>query len=90
MTQGKTGKWLLKEWRNHAPILQRLNQKTVALQDEDTTSIKTKLTEIDAVNARIRQNLERDKAFEDVATNHEEYLNLQHQIEDIRDKNRRS
>jgi len=60
--------------------------KTVALQDEDTTSIKTKLTEIDAVNARIRQNLERDKAFEDVATHHEEYTSLQHQIEDIRDE----
>jgi len=64
-----------------------LAHKVVAtLQDEDTTELKTKLAEIDALNARIRQNLERDKAFEDVATNHEEYLNLQHQIEAIRDE----
>ena len=56
------------------------------LKDEDTSELKTKLAEIDAMNARIRQNLERDKAFEDVATNHEEYLNLQHQIENIRDE----
>jgi len=56
------------------------------LKDEDTSELKTKLAEIDAVNARIRQNLERDKAFEDVATHHEEYLSLQHQIEDIRDE----
>jgi len=56
------------------------------LKDEDTTELKTKLAEIDAMNARIRQNLERDKAFEDVSTHHEEYLGLQHQIENIRDK----
>lgn len=56
------------------------------LKDEDTTALKTKLAEIDAMNARIRQNLERDKAFEDVSTHHEEYLGLQHQIEAIRDE----
>jgi len=64
----------------------KATEQTEFLKDEDTTALKTKLAEIDAMNAQIRQNLERDKAFEDVATNHEEYLSLQRQIEDIRDE----
>ena len=60
--------------------------KIDSLVDEDTTAIKDKLAEIDASNARVRINLERDKAFSDVNSYHEEYLNLQHQIESIRDE----
>ena len=56
------------------------------LVDEDTTAIKDKLAEIDATNARIHLNLEREKAFNDVANFHEEYLNIQRQIVAIREE----
>jgi hypothetical protein len=61
-------------------------EQTESLKDEDTTALKSKLAEIDARNAQIRQNLERDKALSEVESHHEEYLNLQHQIETIRDE----
>jgi hypothetical protein len=57
-----------------------------SLQDEDTTSIKSKLSEIDEANAHVRQNLERGKAMAEVESHHEEYLSLQHQIEAIREQ----
>jgi len=61
-------------------------ESLAGLQDDDTTALKQKLTEIDAANARVRQNLEREKALAEVEGHHEEYLSLQHEIEAIRDE----
>jgi hypothetical protein len=62
------------------------NKVAAELQDDDTTALKQKLVEIDAINVRVRNNLDREKALAEVEGHHEEYIGLQHQIEAIREE----
>ena len=57
--------------------------KSENLQDADTTSINTKLAEIDEANARVRKNLEREKAQGEADGYQEEYRALTSQIADV-------
>jgi hypothetical protein len=75
-----------KEWAYLKTEFELATKATAELQDDDTTALKQNLTEIDAVNGRVRNNLDREKALAEVEGYHEEYLNLQHQIEAIRDE----
>jgi DNA repair exonuclease SbcCD ATPase subunit len=54
-----------------------------SLQDEDVAALKAKIGEIDAANARVRKNLEREKALTEAEGHKEEYAGLTDQMKDI-------
>jgi DNA repair exonuclease SbcCD ATPase subunit len=60
--------------------------ETRSLKDEDTAALKQKLSEIDTMNTRIRKNLDREKALAEVEGYHEEYLNMSHRLEAIKEE----
>lgn len=58
--------------------------KTLDLEDKDESDIRKKLSDIESLNNRIRQNLEREKAFAEVEGYGSEYTSLTGQIEQVR------
>lgn len=54
------------------------------LQDEDTTDLQTKITELEDLNAKVRENLEREKAMAQSEAFHDQYLSKTEEIEKIR------
>ncbi|NLE66571.1 MAG: AAA family ATPase, partial [Lentisphaerae bacterium] len=58
--------------------------KAESLQDENVSALKSKLAEIDAANARVRKNLEREKALAEAEGHKAEYAGLTAQMDDIK------
>jgi len=56
------------------------------LKDEDVTTLKAKLSEIDETNARVRKNLEREKALAEAEAYKTEYQGLTSQLDDIKNE----
>jgi ATPase subunit of ABC transporter with duplicated ATPase domains len=54
------------------------------LQDEDTTAIQRELEQIDAINAKVRQNLDKARAEAESADLAESYRALTNALEDVR------
>jgi len=64
-----------------------IGEKTVSqLQDQSTEAIQQKMDEIDTINAKIRANLDKDKALMDADNLKKEYDEYTSSIEDIRSK----
>lgn len=63
--------------------------KTAAeLQDESTAELEANIARIDEINAKVRANLDKEKAEEDARQYIDQYNELTARIEDIRDKRR--
>jgi len=58
--------------------------KAEFLEDEDISALQAEIKRCDEVNALVRENLEREKAFAEVEGYAEEYRSLDQQIETIR------
>jgi len=58
--------------------------KVGELVDQDEGDIKAKLDEIDNINIKVRQNLDRERAFSEAEGYRKEYNALTAQIEDVR------
>jgi len=54
------------------------------LEDEDVSALEQEIKTCDETNAKIRENMEREKAFAEVEGYREEYISLDRQIEAIR------
>jgi len=55
-----------------------------SLQDESTEEVEAKLDEIDAINVRVRANLDKDKANEEAEEYRQTYEEMTEEIENIR------
>lgn len=63
--------------------------KTVAeLQDESTAELESSISEIDEINAKVRMNLNKDKAEEDAAEYRQQYDALTAKLEETRKRKR--
>ena len=60
------------------------SEAIVHLIDENTTALESQLEEIDAINAKVRQNLDKKQAEDEAARLQEEYRDLTQKIEEAR------
>lgn len=54
------------------------------LEDQDESDIRAKLSEIEAINVKVRANLDREKAFSEAEGYHKEWMELDKQINAVR------
>jgi signal transduction histidine kinase len=66
--------------------LARAERSATGLQDEDTTSIQQELEQIDAINAKVRQNLDKARAEAEAETLSEAYRMMSAALEDVRSR----
>ncbi|MEI5994789.1 AAA family ATPase [Candidatus Enterococcus mansonii] len=59
---------------------------TAVLQDESTEELERNLQDIETINAKVRTNLDKDKAEEDANIQRQEYQKLTSKLEDVRKK----
>jgi predicted ATP-dependent endonuclease of OLD family len=84
---------LTKELADAEQALQKVNSDLATasksaeqLQDESTAEIETKLEEIDAINVRVRANMDKAKASEDAVAHKAQYDEMTAKLEDVRAK----
>lgn len=76
-----------KETYEQVRLDEQTAMKTVAeLQDESTAELEAKINEIDTINAKVRDNLAKQKAFEEAENFSHEYATLSGDIEKVRDE----
>lgn len=64
--------------------LQNANKTTEQLQDESTEEIEKSIADIEAINIKVRANLDREKAESDAQDYRDQYTKLTNEIEDLR------
>jgi predicted ATP-dependent endonuclease of OLD family len=64
--------------------LSRAESAAANLADEDTSAIQRELEQIDAINAKVRQNLDKARAEADAETLAEAYRDMTNALEDVR------
>ena len=64
--------------------LERANKDTLFLEDESTAELERNIEEIETINAKVRANLDKEKAEEDAKTCVQEYEALTLEIEKVR------
>lgn len=75
-----------KEWRDLSTKFTNAEEATTNLQDEDVSAIQRELEQIDAINARVRKNLDKARAEAEAADLAETYAELTKTLEDVRSK----
>lgn len=60
------------------------SKSALDLQDESTTELEANITNIEAINRKVRSNLDKDKAEEDALDYSNQYNSLTTKIEDVR------
>lgn len=71
----------LKELRDKLDLAEK---KTYDLHDESTAELEASIAQVDTINAKIRANLDREKAMEDAADYANQYTDLTNRLEDVR------
>lgn len=66
--------------------LEVANKTALDLHDESTAELEESINNIDVINSKIRENLNREVALDEFEQYKNEYDNYTHQIESIRDK----
>ena len=91
---------LLEQVRRTRDVLERLeaeatqaitdlavaNADTIGLQDESTAELEENIRDIDSLNIKIRQNMEKRRAMAEAEVMREEYEDLTDKIEEMRSK----
>lgn len=84
---------LRSEWEQEQARLIQIEQElktaeksALELQDESTEELENNIRDIDELNAKIRANLDREKAEEDAKRYEAQYSALSSKIEDLRDQ----
>lgn len=64
--------------------LARAEKQAAGVKDEDTTSLQHELEQIDAINAKVRQNMDKARAEHESAELGEQYAAITAQLDDVR------
>ncbi len=64
--------------------LARAERQAAGIKDEDTTALQRELEEIDAINARVRQNMDKARAEAEASELAEHYNGLTAKLDDVR------